>query len=579
MFELRFKHHEQIKVTYEKFQLEEGLLEYKITLEQEELTEFAPVVMSWDYPLIDAHYYWFPLNGTTRKLRADYHKGLLSKATISAPVAIYYNASGENRLTCALSDALNTVALAMGVREENGRIVCKAELFTEPTKPARHYEVKLRLDNRNVPYYKALKDVSFWWESFDLLQPSEVPQVAKKPMYSTWYSFHQKMTDEEIEVQCQLAKSMGCEAVIVDDGWQTSDNQRGYAYTGDWEVCVEKFPDMKAHVERVHAMGMKYLLWYSVPYIGVKSNIWNRFKDKVLFLTERNSSATLDPRFPDVREYLINIYEKALQEWDLDGFKLDFVDRFGLVDRENMPAYNELMDYISVDEAVDRLLSDVMKRLKAIKPDIMIEFRQKYIGPLMRKYGNIFRVGDCPADFATNRSGICDIRLISGNTVAHADMIMWNEEDHVESAALQINNIIFGVPQISMKLEKLKDEHRKMVAFWLDFYNKYQDVLLDGELMPHHPEQQYPVVEARDNEKHIIGVYADHVVKLNALVDETVIVNGKLTEKVYLDCGVDVKGKLTIYDCCGREVNQEVISWKAGLHQVYVPASGLLTII
>ncbi|QTH40015.1 hypothetical protein J4772_20555 [Cohnella sp. LGH] len=56
---------------------------------------------------------------------------------------------------------------------------------------------------------------------------------------------------------------------------------------------------------------------------------------------------------------------------------------------------SEGRDYDSVSEAVDRLLSDVMERMRAVKPDVMIEFRQKYIVPLMRKYGNMFRVADC----------------------------------------------------------------------------------------------------------------------------------------------------------------------------------------
>ena len=37
-----------------------------------------------------------------------------------------------------------------------------------------------------------------------------------------------------------------------------------------------------------------------------------------------------------------------------------------------------------------------MTRLTKIKTDVLIEFRQSYIGPLMRKYGNLFRAGDCP---------------------------------------------------------------------------------------------------------------------------------------------------------------------------------------
>jgi hypothetical protein len=64
----------------------------------------------------------------------------------------------------------------------------------------------------------------------------------------------------------------------------------------------------------VHALGMKYLLWYSVPFVGVHTKAFERFKDKFLSPPKPDGKAqwfTLDPRFPDVREYLIDIYERA----------------------------------------------------------------------------------------------------------------------------------------------------------------------------------------------------------------------------------------------------------------------------
>ena len=45
------------------------------------------------------------------------------------------------------------------------------------------------------------------------------------------------------------------------------------------------------------------------------------------------------------------------------------------------------MDYALVEEAVCRLLTDVREALTAIKPDILIEFRQNYIGPAIRGFG------------------------------------------------------------------------------------------------------------------------------------------------------------------------------------------------
>lgn len=61
----------------------------------------------------------------------------------------------------------------------------------------------------------------------------------------------------------------------------------------------------------------------------------------------------LDPRYPEVREFLIGIYEKALLDWDLDGFKLDFVDEF-VVTPFGGREEDERRDCTSFTEAADR---------------------------------------------------------------------------------------------------------------------------------------------------------------------------------------------------------------------------------
>src|SRR5437762_8760262 len=87
---------------------------------------------------------------------------------------------------------------------------------------------------------------------------------------------------------------------------------------------------MRAHVAKVHQLGMKYILWYSVPFVGKHSKAWSNFAGKTLEVIDRLGAGVLDPRFPEVREYIIATYERALRDWDLDGFKLDFVDSFGM---------------------------------------------------------------------------------------------------------------------------------------------------------------------------------------------------------------------------------------------------------
>ena len=58
----------------------------------------------------------------------------------------------------------------------------------------------------------------------------------------------------------------------------------------------------------------------------------------------------------------------------------------------------------------------MLAELRRVKPDVMIEFRQPYIGPLMRKYGNMFRAGDAPNAAVDNRVRTVDRRGPFGRT-------------------------------------------------------------------------------------------------------------------------------------------------------------------
>jgi alpha-galactosidase len=552
--------------------LESGVELVHLRIESDEAGRPPVFRLSWSHPLVSVHGFWHPGAGYDKGLGVDWGKGAYSKATSGAPVGCLYDLEGRNRLTFALSDALNPATFHAGVHEESGEVNCWVRLFDEPLGPLGVYEAALRLDTRDLPYHEALSDVSRWWAHLPGYEPAGVPETARLPMYSTWYSFHQDLDPGRVEEQCRLAKELGCEAVIVDDGWQTTSNERGYAYTGDWEPAPEKVPDMRAHVDRVHALGMKFLLWYSVPFVGLHSRAWHRFSGMLLEEIERLGAGVLDPRFPEVREFLIETYESALREWNLDGFKLDFVDSFG-TSRETSGG----RDYDGVPEAVDRLLEDTIVRLRRIKPDVMVEFRQSYVGPLMRKYGNMFRAMDCPNDAVENRMHTLDIRLLCGDTATHSDMLMWHAQDPVHNAALQLVNVLFSVPQISVLLDRIPPEHVDMLRFWLGFWREHRDVLLDGALEPHHPEAIYPVVLARTESKLAAAAYGNAVVSLEGEIPSTLlVVNGTLEEGVVLSLAEDAGTRgIEVRDCRGRVTRTDNIGLETGLHRIDIPPAGV----
>lgn len=322
------------------------------------------------------------------------------------------------------------------------------------------------------------------------------------------------------------------------------------------------------------------MLWYSVPFIGYKSKAWNKFGEKILYTVDSLGAGVLDPRYPDVREYLINIYETSVKKWDIDGLKLDFVDMFDLKGAaQKALEADDRRDTESVQEAVDILLSSVTERLKRLKNDIMIEFRQRYIGPCMRKYGSIFRVSDCPNDSITNRVEIIDLRLFSGNTAVHSDMIMWSYNDTVESAALQFINILFAVPQYSMRFDKLPNSHINMTKFWMRFWMENRDVLLYGKLIPKSPEAMYPLVTAENENKRIIVLYDDICVRTGIKIPKKlIIVNGAMVEEICLVVEEGIKGKMYQYDCCGNLILCKNVDYKIGFTNIKINKSGVIII-
>ena len=533
--------------------------------------------IKWEIPNLDIQTRWSPVITFNKFIPADWSSPLISNLASSAPVMAFLNLHGENRMTFAVSEAMRPVQFAGGVNEERNLITCKVILFSQLESPLTEYKTTLRIDRRSIYFADSIREVSDWFAGFEEYIPAEVPDLALEPIYSTWYSYHQNLFEKELEAECTFASEAGLSGVIVDDGWQTEDNHRGYAYCGDWKVARHRFPDMKAHVRKIHDLGMKYLLWYTVPFMGYKSENYHRFKGKYLFNLDRMQASVLDPRFPEVREYLVNIYETAIKEWDLDGFKLDFIDSFRFDGAD--PAIAE--DYAgrdikSLPLAVNRLLSDVMKRLKAIKPEILIEFRQSYIGPAIRKYGNIFRAADCPADILSNRVRTVDLRLFSGNTAVHSDMLEWNMKETAETAALQILNVIFSVPQISIRFAELPDSHKKMLRFWLDFIRKHKDVLLKGKFIPCHPEANYPVVSAETQQEKVIAVYQSGIAVNTATDAGTLfIINAGNDSEMILDF-TKVPSEVMIYNTFGEYISS--LTLPAGLKKVPVPCSGLVQI-
>lgn len=567
--ELYFKTDTQTPLKKESMRkITEGeICEYLLELEFEGEVSPSAYSIIWEEKQIDVYGFWSSKAGMDCCLKQDWSMSKEESRTASGmPVICLYNKTNVNRTTIALSDASNAVTLKAGVVEENGNIRFEIELFSALCAKMSSYQVKIRIDRRNVAFGKAITDVRQWWEQLGMTC-AYTPEIAKLPMYSTWYSFHQQVDPQAIIEECAKGKTYGMDTVIVDDGWQTEDNSRGYAYCGDWEVAPSKIPDMKAFVDGIHTLGMKFLIWFSVPFVGIYSKNYERFRGMYLYHNEKQKASVLDPRFKEVRDFLTKTYCDYVKEYGWDGLKLDFIDSFGLTQDSSIEY--EKMDCISLEEGVIKLLEEVSEKLTEMNPDFMFEFRQSYVGPMVGKYGNIFRVADCPNDPISNRVGSLNLRLTSGSTAVHSDMLMWHKEDTVEAVAYQLLGVLFAVPQISVRLDSISEEQRTLLQNHLAFWKDHRNTLLEGKLEVSGVDAGYTMASA-STENECITVLYQQVVAVQKKTGVHFIYNATGEEQLYVES--ETGGTYEVFDIYGEKCAQGIIS--AGIGKITVPVCG-----
>lgn len=496
----------------------------------------------------------------------------VSELACDMPIAVGFNSNEKSPVALACSEAFNHIEFGLYADDRTCEIVGRCEFFRHPSPPLRSYSVKVMLDRRGHGFADTVRDCTKWVIEQNEFAPAHVPELAYDPIYSTWYAYLQDVEAKELEREALLAKDMGMKTMILDDGWQKTESRTFYSATGDWRPSPCRFPDMKRHVDAVHAAGLRYMLWLGVPMMGDEAAAFPRFRDKLLDYDEDGSGVGhLDPRFPDVREYLISTYEHVVRDWGFDGVKLDFIDSFK--QPADDPALKDMAgrDYVSVPAAVDRLMKDVLVRLRRINPEVLVEFRQHYVGPAILQYGNMIRVLDCPADPTANRRRMCDLRLTSGSAAVHSDMLVWSRNESMEGAALPILNVLYSTVQYSMVLSKMNASHAAVVRHWLRFSHDHRDALLKGAFTPHHPENGYTWIEGECDREAVITTYSNaNVLPIVPGQKAVYVINACLGHGVVVDSAAAATARL--FDTLGRNIGTAEV--EKGLSRLPIPGCG-----
>lgn len=383
------------------------------------------------------------------------------------------------------------------------------------------------------------------------LSRSEVTAANRVPVLCTWYSFHQDITAAGVLEEAVLASQLGFGAIIVDDGWQNSDAERGYGSCGDWQAEPAKIPDGREFVERLHELGLNVVWWIGTPFVGFRSNAYNEDTFATLYEEAGMDAAVLDPRSQAARRTLTARLTDLVRTTQADGLKLDFLERFAVC-ASSAPAD---ADHTDPGRAALTLLDEIRLAVAIGGEEPMIEFREPYISPQTIPRATMLRVGDCPLSPIQNRLGILDLRLATTGIAVHSDPIMWSPSDTPERVSQHLLSSLFGVPQISVRLAELPSAQRDTLAFWMRFWNEHASLLLGDSLTVGAVEQNYPVAQVRDSSDVITVQYATTTVTVPSHAWSTWYLVNADSVNVVLDRPLPAGARVTVFDCTGTPMD------------------------
>ena len=527
------------------------------------------IAVFWDTPIVGSNVFWKPYFDRSKQMLINWSIRHESTAAVSAPIFSNIGYDDLNGLTVAVSDCENRVELKSGVVEVNANYDNRITIDVQ--KNVTEYEATIRMDERRLPFHQVIREVGDWWRNDCGYAEPEIPEESFDVVYSTWYAFLQRINAEEVYEECRKFRDLGVKTVILDDGWQGPGDSTPMETNGDWILCEEKFPNMKKFVESLHELGIKVMLWFPLSYLGRHTKAFETYGTYGDFNPWSDGFITIDPRYPQIRQYAIDTYTRVMRDWSLDGLKLDYIDA-----QKPNREFKEGMDCESAFDGLKLMLDGIVKSVREVNPNAMFEFRQNYTGPVMHQYGTMFRVSDCPNDSFANRVNAIEMRLLGGKSAIHSDMLLWNEKETAEGAAYQLTNTLFCVPQISVRWDETSDEQKRMMKFYIPFIDENRDVLLHGDFAAKDFAADYSYVSSAKNGCEIGAIYSGKVAYLRGGNADVKIVNATAHKEIYVESPDAWKFSVTAKDCFGEVIYTREVNFADGFVKLPATENGVI---
>lgn len=306
-----------------------------------------------------------------------------------------------------------------------------------------------------------------------------------KPLVlNTWDSLGFDPDESDVLKMAKEAKSLGLEAICIDDGWFGSRDDNTTSL-GDWYADTRHFPSgIKDLANEVHYLGLMFGLWFEMEGLSERSMLYKTHPDWVIGRNNAdcaigNNQQLLDITRTDVQEWVIATLSRIIESANIDYIRWSISrfqgDMWSNVGKDNIDSFAHR--YVL---GLYHILDTITKSY----PNLYIEMTSR--GAMRFDYGML--------SYASSiLSTECSDCLMSQKTIESEALIyplsvmsrvLSSNPDKYTSRSIEgetkFNSSIFGVLEYSINPLELSKIDSFILKQQIDFYKAYRPLLQYG---------------------------------------------------------------------------------------------------
>ena len=519
------------------------------------------VTVRWVVPATDMHGMYF---GGDPRAELGYLPFHAQEKVVCAHTGVPYIAlvhrNGENRAAYGLLDQVTEATLHSELSEITRAFHFTIRLPAGPTDGGRRipvqgtWEETLFVSRAAASWPQVMQSYAQLVSAASPAPRMPVPNSAYDPVFCTWTAIHHDVSHDWILRNAARAAALGFRTWLTDDGWFLENGQFGdYAQVGEWLPCPSKFSDFAAHVAAVKALGFRYVLWVAPFMVGTESPKAQEYAALLTTGQEKERFFNLSPWHAETAAVIRDLLRRLIVEYDLDGLKIDFIDAVSVFSAGRPEGAEG-----TLGSRMATILQAAIDDLRTLRPDLLIEFRNRYANLASRTYANIYRCSDVPLNITLNRWQAVMFRLLAPDRAVHTDPMLWHPDDTDENVAVHLINGIVTVPMVSIELDQYPQRHLEIVRHWIGFYNEHRAPIIHGELRPQVRAGHVPLIDFVGENEIVTGLYDDVMVRLGEDTRTRWVLNASTQAWVDLDIPSPRAGRVVARDKVGKIVYDRV---------------------